>query len=375
MRSTNTRLLVAVAVSASTLLAACAGSGEDGAATNATDTTSAATVVTTAPAPTVAPSTEAPTTTVADTVAPTTPPPDTVVPAAPPTIDELLGLGRPLVLAHTAGEDEFPASTLFAFSESVKAGVDMLDFNVQLSADDVLVVHHDDTVDRPTNGSGPVAHLTYAELAQLDNAYWFTANCVCTDQPEADYVYRGIRTGAVPPPAGYTPDDFAIPRLRDVIEAFPNMPLGIEIKGTGEAAAAAATVLAAEIEEFGLTEHVVVSSFDDATIAFFQDIAPDVEVSPGVEALTAFVLGGTPLPAGQRILQIPPEFEGITVITDALITAAHEAGAVIWVWPNKRELETYDSYLNFLRMGLDGLNINFPADGVRAVADYLAESS
>ena len=59
------------------------------------------------------------------------------------TIDDVLALGRPIVLAHNGGEDVHPSGTLFAFGESMKAGVDMLDLNVQLTADGVLVVQHD----------------------------------------------------------------------------------------------------------------------------------------------------------------------------------------------------------------------------------------
>lgn len=75
-----------------------------------------------------------------------------VVPSAAPfdqsarTIDDQLALGRPVVLAHNGGEAEFPGGTMFAFGRSVKAGVDVLDLNVQLSADGVLVVLHDLTV-------------------------------------------------------------------------------------------------------------------------------------------------------------------------------------------------------------------------------------
>ena len=71
-------------------------------------------------------------------------------PLPPATVADLLALGRPIVLAHTGGEDEFPGSTMFAFGESMKAGVDMLDLNVQLTHDGVLVIQHDDTVDRTT---------------------------------------------------------------------------------------------------------------------------------------------------------------------------------------------------------------------------------
>jgi len=157
-------------------------------------------------------------------------------------VQQLLDLGRPMVLAHAGGEDEFPHSTPFAYGESVKAGVDMLDFDVQLTSDGVLVVQHDEDVERTTNGTGKVAEMTYDQLAQLDNAYWFTQACTCRDQPEDAYIYRGIRTGAKPAPPGYTPDDFVIPRFKDIASRFPALPVNIEIKPTGEAGVATAKV-------------------------------------------------------------------------------------------------------------------------------------
>ena len=65
-----------------------------------------------------------------------------------------------------AARTAIPGSTMYAFRSSVAAGVDVLDLNVTLSADDVLVVQHDLTVDRTTNGTGAVAELTFAELAR-----------------------------------------------------------------------------------------------------------------------------------------------------------------------------------------------------------------
>lgn len=287
------------------------------------------------------------------------------------TIDELLAIGRPIVLAHTAGEDAYPASTMFAFGESVNAGVDMLDFNVQLSADGVLVVHHDDTVDRATNGTGNVADLTFAELHALDNSYWFTADCgVCTDQPAASYLYRGVRTGDVAPPAGYVADDFAIPSFEEVVERFPNIPLNVEIKGEGEPAKAAADELARLLTNLGRADASVVSSFDDSIVSYFHSLLPDVELSPGLDASTAWVLAGTPLPDGMRILQLPPSYEGIDVITADLVARSNAAGYPIWVWPNDRDLENLASYTAFLELGVTGLNINYPLEGMQAVVDF-----
>ena len=321
---------------------------------------------TAAPETTAAPAiTEAPTT----TAAPTT---TVAAPTYAATIDELLAIGRPIVLAHTAGEDAYPASTLFGFGESVKAGVDMLDLNVQLTADGVLVVHHDDTVDRATNGTGLVSEMTYDELFALDDAYWFTADCVCTDQPEEAYLHRGVRTGEVAPPEGYTADDFAIPTLRMVIERWPDIPLNLEIKGEGDPARATADVLVAELRELGREKASVVASFQDDIVSYVHEIAPEIEVSPGLNVLTAWVLERTPVPDGMTILQLPPEYSGLEVITPELIADSTAAGYPIWVWPNDRALENLESYRAFLDSGIAGLNINFPVEAVQALTEYLA---
>ncbi len=336
------------------LLVACSDGGDASTTTTPDDTAAATTVAAT-------------TTTEATTTSSTIPAPA----PRPQTIDELLNLGRPIVLAHTGGEDQFPGSTLFSFGESVKAGVDMLDLNVILTSDGVLVIQHDDTVDRTTNGTGALADLTYDEVNALDAAYWFTADCgVCDDQPAEAYLYRGIRTGDQPAPEGYSPDDFAIPSFRDLVARFPDLPLNIEIKGTGEPAAAAAQVLADELVELGRADASVVTTFDDPTLVAFHALLPDVEISPSLGPGSAWVLNDVPLPEGQRILQVPPVFGDTVVLTPEMIAKSLDAGYVIWVWPNNRDLENYDTYIGYLQSGITGLNINFPEQGVQAVHDF-----
>ena len=84
------------------------------------------------------------------------------------TLDGLLALGRPLVIAHAGGDQDHPHSTTYAYSRSAAAGADVLELDVQLTADGVLIVQHDDTVDRTTVTTGPVAELTLAEIQALD---------------------------------------------------------------------------------------------------------------------------------------------------------------------------------------------------------------
>jgi glycerophosphoryl diester phosphodiesterase len=370
-------------IAAAIVMALLGCSADD--ASEAATTTTAGAPMTTAPSSTTAPTVHTSTTsTVAATSstpatrggsAPTTAAPPTTAPPADDfgtagTVADLLALGRPIVLAHTGGEDAYPGSTMFAFGESMNAGVDMLDLNVVLSADGVLMVQHDETVDRQTDGTGDVAAMTAEQLHALDNAYWFTAEGVGRDHPADAYVYRGVRTGHRPPPAGYTADDFAIPRLDELIARYPDVPLNIEIKGGGAPALAAAEALAALLAATGRGPATVVTSFDDEVVAAFHALAPDIALSPGLDASTAFVLAGTPLPDGMRILQLPPEYQGIAVLTPATIAAAHAAGYLIWVWPT--EEETPALYDALLADGLDGLNANHPVQAIDAVRRFLA---
>ena len=284
-----------------------------------------------------------------------------------PTIAQVLALGRPVVLAHGGGDDAHPHSTPYAFAESVKDGVDVLDMDVQLTGDGVLVVQHDDTVDHYSSGTGKVKILTYDEIHALDNAYWWTRTCSCKGRPEADYALRGIRTGAKPAPAGYTADDFAVARFRDIARRWPDQPLNIEIKGSYPADVANAQALAKELRDLGRLSSVVVTSFDDKLLDAFHQLAPEVELSPGLIATTAFVLQKTPLPTGMRILQLPPEFNKVKVLTPDLYARAKAAGYPIWVWPNDSALENEPSYRMFLKDGVSGLNAAQPAQAVAAL--------
>ncbi|MET0908289.1 MAG: hypothetical protein ABWZ99_02380, partial [Ilumatobacteraceae bacterium] len=78
------------------------------------------------------------------------------------------------------------------------------------------------------------------------------------------------------------------------------------------------------------------------------------------------------LPAGQRILQLPPRFESTELLTPDIVDAIHGGGYVVWVWPNDRALENAAAYTDFLSRGVDGLNVNDPAAGVAAVEGFTA---
>jgi len=288
------------------------------------------------------------------------------------TVEGVLALGRPVVLGHAAGENVAPHSTMFGFAESVQAGVDVLDLDLQRTFDDVLVVQHDDTTKRTTNSDYKVQDLTYDQIHALDNSYWFSKTCAntCTDQPESEYIFRGIRTGDVLPPEGYTPDDFSVPRFEDVANRWPDYVINIEIKGKAPDAFRTADLLAAEITKLGRTNSVVVTSFDDSVVAHFHELLPEVMMSPGLDTLTAYVLAGGSIPMWEMILQVPPVYQGVEVFTPSYVEKTKAGGYVNWVWPNG-DGEDEAGYLDLFQRGANGINASNPAAGVAALNTYL----
>src|SRR6476659_10279336 len=100
-----------------------------------------------------------------------------------------LGL-RTLNIAHQGGEDEAPSNTMYAYERAMRLGADMLEVDVHTTSDNKLVVMHDATVDRTTNGSGRVYDMTLKQVQALDAAYRFVpVEGPQTDAPRDDYVF------------------------------------------------------------------------------------------------------------------------------------------------------------------------------------------
>ena len=295
------------------------------------------------------------------------------------TLDGLLALGRPLVIAHAGGDQDHPHSTLYAYAQSVAAGADVLELDVQLTADGALIVQHDDTVDRTTGTTGPVAGLTLAEIQALDSAHWFVPGLWGDrSRPAAEYVFRGVRTGAVEPPPGFTAEDFRVATFREVAERFPHHVLDVEIKiqrsPDGEedsrSGIAAAEVLAAEIAELGREDSVIVACFDDGVLAAFQELAPGVATSPGSDEMVAWWLAGEELDPRYRVLQVPFTYGGIEVVEPDLVDRVHAEGRHVWVWLSGTDvLEERGFYADLLSRGVDGLLAGRPAEAVAALTE------
>lgn len=271
---------------------------------------------------------------------------------------------RFLNMAHAGGENEAPADTLYAFKRAVRLGADMIELDVQSTADDRLVVLHNATVDQTTNGTGLVRDLTYRQVRALDAAYYFVpGRSAVPGLPPSSYPLRGVRTHDRRPPRGYRAGDFAIPELRTVLRTFRHVPVNIEIKGTSDTDTASflhnARLLARLLNRTGRTD-VIVTSFDDAAVAEFHRLAPQVPLAPGLAAMTAYFFTGVRPIAGTVALQIPVRYQGIDVATPQFIARAHADGYAVHVWFSGTAPENAAAYDTLINACADGIMAAWP---------------
>jgi glycerophosphoryl diester phosphodiesterase len=247
---------------------------------------------------------------------------------------------RPLVFAHRGGCALGPENTLAAFDLGLQAGADGLELDVHLSADGVPVVHHDETLERTTSGSGPVAAHTAAELARVDAGYRF--------ELDGSFPFRDRGVG--------------IPSLREVLHRYPDVPIVIELKTE---AVVLGDAVAREVREANAVDRVCVAGFGGGSVAAARRALPGVASSATRDEVRRAVLRGL---AGLRVRRAPyggyqvPEREGrIRIVSPRFVRRAHRAGFKVHVWTVDDEADMR----RLLGWGVDGLISDRPDVAVR----------
>lgn len=289
--------------------------------------------------------------------------------AAPAPDNPWLGQ-RVMNMAHSGGEDEAPMNTMYAFERADDLGADMLELDVQLTGDGDLAVIHDATVDDSTDASGRVDSFTMDELRALDAAHWFVpGRSTVHDDPDAEHPLRGARDGGVDVD-GYEPEDFGVPSLSDVLEEFPDTPVNIEIKGSGtpESYLAAADELGSRLAS-SERKDLIVGSFSDEALDRFHDLAPDIAMSAGQDAMIGYYLSETPLPDGVVALQVPITYSGIRVVDRAFVDRAHEDGYAVHAWFSGSAPDDAATYGEVIDSCVDGLMPARPSVLEQVLAD------
>ena len=263
------------------------------------------------------------------------------------------GENHPLVFAHQGGEGLAPSNTMVAFRMAVEAGADVLDADLHMTADGELVLIHDETVDRTSDGTGAVRDLTLAELRQLDFGYQAIA---VGDQ---SHPFRGQGVGIVTVEELFT-------LFGEPISDGRHLRFGIEIKQT---TVEGATKLCALIREHRYEQRVLVSSFSQDNMSAFRDACPSVATSATTgEARQFYIfqfvrLSGLYSPPFDS-LQVPEYRGGIHVLTSSFVGAARSWNLPVVPW-TINEVEDFERIID--DFDPDGINTNYP----QRLVDYL----
>jgi glycerophosphoryl diester phosphodiesterase len=259
-----------------------------------------------------------------------------------------LSSDHPLFFAHRGGSALAPENTLVAYERGLSYGAEALELDVNYTRDGEIVVIHDATVDRTTDGTGPVAGYTLDELRRLDAGFRFTPDGGQT------YPYRG--TGVT------------IPTLREVLERFTTARVNMELKtSTPETE----EYLWRLIQELGAEDRVLVASFPLAPVARFRALSEGRVATAATQpeirtfVLAAYARRARWLRPAYDVLQVPVSYRGIAVVSRTTVAAAHSLGLPVHVWT----IDDRPSMERLLALGVDGLMSDRPD----VLAEVLAE--
>ena len=238
-----------------------------------------------------------------------------------------------VVIAHRGFSSAAPENTLAAFSKAIETGCDMIELDVQLSRDGEVVVIHDETLDRTTNGKGKVNQHTLQDLRKFDAGFWFSPQ------------FTGEK----------------IPPLKEVLALTSSkIPLTIELK-KGDLGQYTIFDLVdrtfAEVEKAGCLGQVVFSSFDRTALERILEKNSRIPVAyiynkPWNSPLE--LVGKYPVP----ILSCRQ-----TVLTKDNLMKAHQAGFKVNVWT----VDTEPEMDHFLDLGVDGIITNHPDRAIKVL--------
>ena len=230
-------------------------------------------------------------------------------------------------IAHRGASAYTPENTFAAFDKALALGVDNVELDVHFSADGHIVVIHDDTLDRTTNGSGLVTGQTLDRLRLLDAGEWFSEE------------FKGQ----------------VIPTLAHVLERYKGwLHFHIEIKGRTPGLAKRTADL---VRGFGVGSVSTITSFDLAPLEEIRTHAPELYVGWMVLEVNDSVISQA---QDLSLVQLCPP---ASLVTPELVNELHRKGFVVRAW------RVSDTHLmrQVVDAGADGMTVNFP----EKLDDYL----
>lgn len=239
------------------------------------------------------------------------------------------------VIAHRGGRGLVPGNTIEAAVNAVNIGSDVIEIDIHLTADNVLVVRHDDLVDTTSDGTGLIADLTFEQIGS------FNAGFHEVDFPEARFD-RPLK----------------IPSLASLFERLPDQRFLIELKPTNTTAA---DTLCNLVKEHKLEHQVLVGSFHTSVLKHFRKHCPNVPTSLGKNELLLLSLLqrlhlGHFFSSSGYAMQVPQSVNGMDIITPDLIALAQRLNLRVEAWT----INDLEGMVNLKAMGVDGIITDYP---------------
>jgi glycerophosphoryl diester phosphodiesterase len=217
---------------------------------------------------------------------------------------------KPRILAHRGASGVAPENTMLAFELAAAAGADVLELDVHATRDGAIVVIHDPTVDRTTDGTGAVREMDLADLRRLDASARFAP---------APGEVAAPRSGPV-----------RVPLLEEVLAAFPDASFNIEIKPVEPAIEGDVLAL---LDRAGARDRTLLAAEDGGLARRIRALSRDLRTGMCAEDVFVFLTqGGEPgyAPPGVA-LQVPRSFGEIAIVTPEHVAGAHRVGLVVHV--------------------------------------------
>lgn len=235
-----------------------------------------------------------------------------------------------------------PENTLVSFRRALQDGAQCVELDVHGTRDGEVVIIHDGTLERTTNGRGRVRRKTVPELRTLDAGYRFTLDAL-------SYPFRGKKIG--------------IPTLAEFLTAFPQAKAIIEIK---QARPSIAKKVMEIVFSLRSADRVLLATEKDSTMREIRAeiAARQLSVATGfsrgeVASFLDWIAGGKKppyTPPGQALL-IPCRYRSMTLVTAETVEAAHQLGLEVFVWT----VNEADEMRRLLGLGVDGIITDYPA--------------
>ncbi len=283
----------------------------------------------------------------------------------------------PILIAHGGGNREFPDNTLEAFYNAYSVDPHfMLETDVSITKDGVLILSHDVTLDRKTNVTGEIADWNYSDLIAKEVDFGYDNPVDENDLLAGERVHFTTDDGVAKYPTDVEYPDGVEPRhetvflattLEDLLIAFPENRINVEIKQAGETGKAALREALRLIEQYDAYDRVVLASFHEEIYDEYQrlqaaDEVPDTFMcSPANDGAASFVilrLFGLDAFFTDRIcvLQLPLEDSGISLDDAWLVKAAHRHNLAVHYWT----IDDVEDMEHLVDIGADGIMTNYP---------------